>query len=77
MGATIETVTNHMVYCIGTIDNIGCIVQYRGLFDFLYNIDYISPNKILGFGDNRVICIFYPKGQRPNLPYPKNEKELC
>ena len=39
---------------------------------------YIDNDDFKSLSDDSqysTICIIYPKGQRPNLPYPKNEKE--
>jgi len=45
-------------------------------YDYQYVYAWENYN-LSGIGDtliSKTLCIIYPKGQRPNLPYPKNEK---
>jgi hypothetical protein len=48
------------------------VADNKTIFWYLYNAEDIACT----FG-YKTIFIMYPKGQRPDLPYPQNKKELC
>jgi hypothetical protein len=59
-----------------------CIICYKiDYFDYYHCIGFEFPahTEILPFYDSdmrTILCIAYPKGKRPALPYPQNPSKI-
>jgi hypothetical protein len=55
--------------------NANCVFQLKTPFNYYLHFRPEHNNISTHFTNSKLICIIYPKGQRPNLPYPQNKKE--